>query len=703
MAYLPIASPEDDQTETTGSVNGNPAPATQATDGSIATAADTTATQPAAPPVDTNAQTADAGGFTNLSKWLNANQGGAQVVGNQVGQDVQKSADDTTAAIKSGTTDFANTVNQNVNNYNSSLTDAAATDAKDYLNNDDLTKELSGTYNGPTSFAGSAQDNTINGLLNTAQQKQGLAGTVAGRTQLIKDTTTQPLTTGGANLDQALVQETQPAYNTVATAANNVEPLAQNYADATTGANAGITAAQQTNLATQQAALDRLKQGTTDILGNINTGVDTANTNNTAINQTVLDFLSQLGAAGTPGSGMKTIDPVTNRATAMNAAGNGETGIAAPTVPQTTPAATVPPIPANVLAALGITQQQWDQVQTEKAALAQEGANGVDLSKYYTPGTSQLGTGDVATADQVANLGALAQLTGTTAPVLTKGPGTTNSSFDINSALGALGASRDAYNATQKAATANQITNSNGVNPSTGKAYTVGDITGILNQNGISATGGSGTSNGNASASNSDGSASPSLGTVSTIGMTIGLAALGVPIGLAMTIANHAVDAANAIGLASDNAQTANAVSADNAAVAGMSGGDTSGTNASPGDGGGAGGVGGGGSTGSGTSSSAGDGGGAGGVGGGGSSSSSSGEGSSGSSGSSGGSSGGSSSGEGGSGGEKDGGPITGPGTSRSDSIPTNLSNGEFVIPADVVKMPGMKDFLDNLLRLHNK
>jgi len=51
-------------------------------------------------------------------------------------------------------------------------------------------------------------------------------------------------------------------------------------------------------------------------------------------------------------------------------------------------------------------------------------------------------------------------------------------------------------------------------------------------------------------------------------------------------------------------------------------------------------------------------------------------------------------------GGFKDGGEIDGPGSERSDSIPAHLSDGEFVIPAPVVRELGVK-FFDNLIMKH--
>lgn len=49
----------------------------------------------------------------------------------------------------------------------------------------------------------------------------------------------------------------------------------------------------------------------------------------------------------------------------------------------------------------------------------------------------------------------------------------------------------------------------------------------------------------------------------------------------------------------------------------------------------------------------------------------------------------------------KSGGEVNGPGTGTSDSIPVNLSDGEYVLPADVVKALGI-DTLDNIVaRIH--
>jgi hypothetical protein len=45
----------------------------------------------------------------------------------------------------------------------------------------------------------------------------------------------------------------------------------------------------------------------------------------------------------------------------------------------------------------------------------------------------------------------------------------------------------------------------------------------------------------------------------------------------------------------------------------------------------------------------------------------------------------------------EEGGPIEGPGTGTSDSITAKVSNGEYIIPADVAQYLGTK-FLDGLV-----
>jgi hypothetical protein len=45
----------------------------------------------------------------------------------------------------------------------------------------------------------------------------------------------------------------------------------------------------------------------------------------------------------------------------------------------------------------------------------------------------------------------------------------------------------------------------------------------------------------------------------------------------------------------------------------------------------------------------------------------------------------------------KAGGPIKGPGTATSDSIPTMLSDGEFVIKAKSAQQPGMEALLKKI------
>lgn len=51
----------------------------------------------------------------------------------------------------------------------------------------------------------------------------------------------------------------------------------------------------------------------------------------------------------------------------------------------------------------------------------------------------------------------------------------------------------------------------------------------------------------------------------------------------------------------------------------------------------------------------------------------------------------------------KSGGHVNGPGSGTSDSIPAKLSDGEYVVPADVVQQPGVLQFLDMMRSMYHQ
>jgi hypothetical protein len=258
MAYVQKWNPLDDQTETTGQTNG----------------------------IDPNAQ--KQGTFNNLQKYLDANQGGAQSLGTQVAGNINSVTDAAQNALTTSSNEFANKVSTGTNIFNP---DAA-----------DPSKTQKSTYTGPTSWASSDQGTTALNSLNAANTEADRASTVGGRTQMIGDISNKDTSTGALNLDQFLMQNTMPAYNQVATAANNVAPLNTTFNTASTTNQALVTDAQK-QVADKQAALSKLIDQQNVDKAAAKTAEDAAAAqavidNNAATQQAATDaFLAQLAAS----------------------------------------------------------------------------------------------------------------------------------------------------------------------------------------------------------------------------------------------------------------------------------------------------------------------------------------------------------------------------------------------------------------------
>lgn len=731
--------------------------------GSVAAPSSTTA------PAQTAVKTPSSGTFTNLNSYLNANQQGANILGDRLAGNINDATNAASTDISKQGNDFRSQVDANTTAYNSNLVNSAAQNAKDYTDNADLSKQLSGTYSGPNAFSGTAaQTATLNDVDKATQQAQ-LGTTEGGRTELLKQTAAAPLTHGGTALDQFLVQGTQPAISNVLNASSSAAPLAGQANDVATQGDAAAKAAAATNAATRTQALGTLSQAQKDLLSGLQTRTTQQNTAANAQNDAITAFLKsgQLIAPPTATSstsvpdGRMTIQPVRR--------GNGPEGMQAYQPAASTAALAAGPITsggptadqAAILGKLGLTVDQYNKFVAQNLIAQAAGQAPIDLSQFYTPGQSNLGTKDVATADEAANAAALAQLTGN-AGALNAG-NVSAGQFDANSLASRLTA---ALTAAQAQYTANRPGTSTGGSTSAAG----GNGTSVFGNSG--STGGGGTSGTSGSGTGTGANGAPSVGISASAAIGIAVSALSAiaaptPAAIAalannvvnavtaMNAANTAVGVAttdsnpdatdadgNANGSVSDaatatdgpsgtggaaaaaasaaaSAASAAGASPAAAAAAGQAAADAavSGADAAAAAAAGAaaaaaadgnasdssdGATGASGSDGGGGTGSAGSGSGSGSGAGAGGGSGSDGGGGTGASGSGSGSGSSGSGGGDGGGGEKDGGFITGPGTPTSDSVPKMLSAGEYVIPADVVKAVG-RDFFDRLLSVKHK
>lgn len=338
----------------------------------------------AAPAATTAAPRASSGTFTNLSSYLNANQGGAQNLGTQVGNKISTDVNKASSDLSSANDAFRNQVAANTNKASTDYIANAVAAPKDYVNDETFAKDLSGTYGGPSSFLGTKDAQNALGSIQNAQQTAQLAGTEGGRTQLINQVSAAPLSRGGANLDQWLVQGNQPALSTVQGAADSANPLQTNYDTAVSEGDKAAQAATKGNQDLRSQILQGLTTGQSAYNNQLQSKATDLASKMNANNQAVANYLKT---------------------------GTGDVG--------------------TVLPQLGMTPQALAGLQAANDAAKAKGLPGVDLSQFWTGTQSpNFDVGNVANEGDIANLNAYSHFLGNANPVLNRGL-VTPGSFDF--------------------------------------------------------------------------------------------------------------------------------------------------------------------------------------------------------------------------------------------------------------------------------
>lgn len=350
-----------------------------------------------------NAQVASQeGGFANLQRYLDANKGGAEQLGNRVAGAITGATEQAKQGIAGAGTEFGKEVEKGTLKYNPNLVGAAASDASNYLYNPELQKQLSGQYGGPNTYTGSAEDIAAQKAINEAQQKAAFAGDVGGRTQLLKETLGTPgtkTTTAGQNLNQFLLQNTQPAFNKVKSAAEQAKPLTEQYGQKVGGLQQQVEQAKQASAATKQQALERLGQGFSELQSNIT--------------QTAAQKQEEANQAA----------DLNRYKEALNDPNN------------------------PLVAKLGLNAQTLADFQAKNRELAAAGEPTIDITQYLSPGqAAKIGTLDVTSQKQLADLTALGQLTGlNTLGFLNQGYGGFDPTLNYGGAYGDVQSNWQAY------------------------------------------------------------------------------------------------------------------------------------------------------------------------------------------------------------------------------------------------------------------
>ena len=476
MAY---ATPQDNELDQTISLDAPVKIATQAP-GTVGTAT------PENGVVNdgSSAKPASSGTFTNLKSYLNSNQSGAQQVGGRVAGKIGEDVNAATNTQDTQANSFRDQVSQNTNTNDSALLEGVKTSPKDYLTNETLQKNLTGSYGGPAAFSGSEYQQKSLEDTQKAQQTANLANTAGGRTELINQTAAKPLTRGGANLDQWLVQGNQPSISNVLNAAATANPLKDRLANIATTQDAAAKSAVKNNQDVRQALIDNLTTGKQDYTTGLQNKATAAANDLNAQNDAIRAFLMQASAGGSPATtaangtnGMGTMGAAVNQATsglnipallnqnitvpagAANSKDyiyNSQPQLTASDVPSGNVAlpgaGTLSTTPVNepigvgsipqsntqvtpaMLKALGMDEAGFNALMTANANAKAQGLPGADLASFFRGAQSpNFDIGNVANATDIAQMNAYSKLLNEGNPVLNKGAYTPGS-FDYMSA-----------------------------------------------------------------------------------------------------------------------------------------------------------------------------------------------------------------------------------------------------------------------------
>ena len=429
--------------------------------------------------VQQNAAPQAGSGYTDVSAYLNANPSGGTSIGNSVANNLTQGYNQTVGNINTS----ANTANSAVNSgyipENTQLIQQVAANPTSAASDPNQTSayqaQLNDTYSGPANWA---DYGNLQGQVSSAQQNANLLNTPGGNNVLVQQVENQQnpgQTSQGVNtLDTLLFGGNPNAVQTAQTAAQPYSTL-NNFLDTqNTGITNSIAGAQNNAAQTSADALNAFT-GSNGTLTNLNNTVNqTAATDltNAQNQQTQLaaDISNLYGG-------------VAQNNTQSNITGYG--GSQNPWY--NTQNYTVGQLSPQDLSALGLTQDQWNQLQgalqTQGTAKQSVGYNGQfgayspttegNLNNFLTsqtPTASMINPGTVGTADQYSQTAAINQLLGGKAPLQTEAlnpamaseAGTYNpanlNSFDY---AGALGQSQQTGAAEKAAAQqeANAITN----------------------------------------------------------------------------------------------------------------------------------------------------------------------------------------------------------------------------------------------------
>ena len=394
-------------------------------------------------PTSAGASAARPGGsgqFVNLNRYLDTNKTQAVGMGENLGGTISNTGQQARSAIGSLTGEFGQNVQAGTNRYDDSVVRSVIDNPTAMgATRSQFDRILSGEYKGPQSLTDIKSYGDTLSAANKAAQAAKLGETSAGRLELMRQQN-KPATQGGLNLNQFLIQNTEPAFEKVQTALSDVAKVegemtaaqkaaqeqalaartaSQQAADQARGTvsseiarreaeyQAQVRAAQEAERQRQEAE----RQALANLAFQQVTGGEKLQNHGTVVGDAAKSIVSSIpvGSIGSMSTANQMGGLIKSTGDIIRASASGQKATAA-SAPQVT---SVAPEPTGI-ESLGVDAATMARLQ-ELNKEAQQYGGGINFLDYYkAPDVSQIGYGQVLSPEEQARYNALNSLIGAT-------------------------------------------------------------------------------------------------------------------------------------------------------------------------------------------------------------------------------------------------------------------------------------------------
>lgn len=201
------------------------------------------------------------GRFVNLQNYIDANKPQATKLASSVASNIQSKVGEATSALSQAQEKFKTDVDAGTVKYDKDVVEKAINAPSTFVASPESKKFsdiLSGEYKGPDVTTSTDTWSPAMQKVQAATQAGELTKSSGGQTELLRGIAETPYSRGGLSFNQLLLQNTEPARQQLAQAAEATKPLTTSFNTALTQAQQDVNSARAESAASRQQLLDKI-------------------------------------------------------------------------------------------------------------------------------------------------------------------------------------------------------------------------------------------------------------------------------------------------------------------------------------------------------------------------------------------------------------------------------------------------------------